>query len=245
MTKRNIFILEEKENPWRGFLEEFFEDTPATLHVFCDSSEANTKFNQPAPDMAFINPHLLSLPLTQKINVLRNSSPEFRVFQLGTSESSKGNARFDDTFDPTPDLMAFQKKLANYLPLPEVVRVLVVDDEPEIGAIIRDFLGGRTHPVFEVECADNGEEGLKAIDKQTPDVLILDIKMPVKDGREVYREITEKGLKIPVIVFFDAISGDEVVEIHKMGKPAVVEKGSRQSEMPVLLYLIKKMVYFG
>ena len=65
------------------------------------------------------------------------------------------------------------------------------------------------------------------------------------DGRELYREIHKRKIELPVIIFFDAISDDEVQSIHQIGRPAIVEKGSHQSEMPIFIDLIKKMVYFG
>jgi chemotaxis family two-component system response regulator PixH len=96
-----------------------------------------------------------------------------------------------------------------------------------------------------VDYAPNGEKGLQKINEKKPDVLILDIKMPVKDGREVYQEIVEKNFKIPVIIFFDAISGEEIYGIRRIGKPAIVEKGSHQSHLAELVALIKKKAYFG
>jgi len=245
MAEKNLLVLEKKGSFWDSFLQEFFEDTRATLHWFEDSLKAGSLFNRLTPDIVFSNPKLLSLPFAQKMNVLRHSRPDFRVFRLGTEETAAPSFVFDDQFEPVSSFEHFQRKLLEHLPLPEKIRVLVVDNEVEIGTMVRDFLERRVNPSFEVDYAPNGEEGIRAIENKKPDVLVLDIKMPIKDGREVYREITSKGLKIPTIIFFDAISGDEMVEIHKVGKPAVIEKGSRQSAMPELMALIKKMAYFG
>jgi DNA-binding response OmpR family regulator len=121
----------------------------------------------------------------------------------------------------------------------------VIDDESEVGRMLEDFLKDRSNPSFEVEYADNGQKGLDAIDRHRPDVILLDIKMPVKDGREVYRELKQRGLDIPVIIFFDAVSGDEMIEIRSIGQPAVLEKGSRQSALTTMPDLIRKMIYFG
>jgi CheY-like chemotaxis protein len=130
------------------------------------------------------------------------------------------------------------------LPQPETIRLLVVDDEPEVGAMIRDFLEGRTAPQFTIECAANGEIAFKKIRQKLPDVVLMDIKMPVRDGRELYRDLVISGLHVPVIVFFDAVSTEELAEIYSLGRPMVVEKGSRQSSPQELINLIKKMAYF-
>jgi CheY-like chemotaxis protein len=245
MAERNLLILEKKESPWFGFLEEFFEDTPSMLHVFHHSTTAGQCLDRIPPDMIFVNPEMLSLSLAQKINVLQQSRSHFRVFQLGSCEGVVPKIQWDACFREIPLFVDFRKTLVEYLPLPEKISVLVVDDEPEIGTMLRDFLERRVNPAFLVDYASDGVQGLQAIEKNRPDVLVLDIKMPVQDGREVYREITKRNLKIPVIVFFDAISGDEILEIHQIGKPAIVEKGSRESSMPELMSLIKKMAYFG
>lgn len=65
------------------------------------------------------------------------------------------------------------------------------------------------------------------------------------DGRELYKAIRKKELDIPTIVFFDAVSTYELSEIHKFGRPAVIEKGSYQGSPPELMHLFKKMAYFG
>lgn len=245
MPKRNVLILDKKDSPWFAFLEEFFEDTPSRLNAFYESAPAGAAIDHTPHDIAFINPELLSPSLTQKFKVLRQHSPDFRAFQIHAPKGSAITFPFEDFFHPMPSLADFQKQLVQHLVLPETVRVLVVDDEPEIGAMMRDFFERRVNPTFEIDYAENGALGLEAIAKKKPDVLVLDIKMPVKDGREVYREIKKNGLDIPVIIFFDAISGDEMMEIHRIGHPAVVEKGARQSAMPEMMTLIKKMAFFG
>jgi len=75
--------------------------------------------------------------------------------------------------------------------------------------------------------------------------MILDIKMPIKDGRDVYRELHEKNIHIPTIVFFDAISSEELAEMRRYGKPAVVEKGAPASAMPELMEMVKKVRFFS
>lgn len=245
MPKRNVLILDNEDSPWFPFLEEFFEDTPSRLNTFYDSASAGAAVDRTPQDIAFINPGLLSPSLTQKLKVLRQRLPDSRTFQIHAPKGSAITFPFEDFFHPVPSLIDFQKQLVQHLVLPEIIRVLVVDDEQEIGAMMRDFFERRVNPTFEIEYAENGAVGLEMIKKKRPDVLVLDVKMPVKDGREVYREIKKNNWDIPVIIFFDAISGDEMVEIHKIGRPAVVEKGARQSAMPEMMTLIKKMAFFG
>lgn len=245
MPERKIFLLDAEDSPWGAFLHEFLEDTSVRFDCFHDSASANGELGRSCYDMGFVNPSLLSLALIQKLRVLQHSRGDFKLFGLSSNTASKDGLVFDEIFPSLPPLMQFQKQLVPHLSVPDVIQVLVIDNEMEIADMVKDFLAERTKPSFNVTHMDNGKKGLDYLARHAPDVIVLDIKMPVKDGREVYREIRTKGLKIPVIIFFDAISGDEMVEVRKYGNPAVVEKGSRHSAMPDMMALIKKMVYFG
>jgi two-component system KDP operon response regulator KdpE len=76
-------------------------------------------------------------------------------------------------------------------------RVLVVDDHPKVLKFIEiglKLLG------FEVFCADSGEQALELVKTARPDVMLLDIFMPGKDGFTVLKELRTTSI-IPVIAF--------------------------------------------
>lgn len=76
--------------------------------------------------------------------------------------------------------------------------------------------------------------------------MVMDIKMPVKDGRQLYRDLKEKDKLPPTIVFCDLIAPEEVLYFRQWGtRPAFVEKGAPSSSMPAMAALIKKLSYFG
>lgn len=246
MPVKNVWLLDGPQSSWHSFLKEYFEDTSAVIYSFFDAPSAAASFPKLPPDIAFVNPGLLSLSLSQKWNVLRGIRPDSRIFSLGRTVKKTGDIPYyDDSFDEPSSFTAFQKKLVRQLPLPERIRLLVVDDEREVGEMLHDYLRDRVNPAFDVEYTDNGETVIQRIAERPPHVVILDIKMPIKDGREVYREIRGKNINVPVIVFFDSVSGEEMVDIRQIGNPAVLEKGSAEGAMPVLADLIKKMAYFG
>ena len=60
-------------------------------------------------------------------------------------------------------------------------RILVVEDQPDNRQIIRDMLVPTGYEITEVE---NGEEAFAAIAKQRPDLILMDIQLPVMDGYE-------------------------------------------------------------
>ena len=77
-------------------------------------------------------------------------------------------------------------------------RILVVEDQPDSRRIIRDMVAGTDYEITE---AENGEEALAAIAKQRPDLILMDIQLPIMDGYTATRLIkTDPALRsIPII----------------------------------------------
>lgn len=243
-SQKRILVLGEEQNPWLVFLQEYFEDTRARVGIFSDAAEAGSYLDQRGCDVAFVVPGCLSFALAQKLKLLRASFPTLRLFQIGNVDSRFSNLPYDEVFEE-PNLEEFQKKLNASLPFPECIRVLVIDDDPEIGRTVRDFLEFRTHPSFEVRLTSGGKQGLEQWQKDPPDVVVLDIKMPDLSGREVFCQMRKRGIRTPVIVFFDAVSEDELTTMRQIDHFAIVEKSTTQSAMSEMMSMIKKMAYFG
>jgi len=53
---------------------------------------------------------------------------------------------------------------------------------------------------FDITTAENGKEALAYVDGEDPDVIVLDLEMPVMDGREFYRELRSRGQDVPVLI---------------------------------------------
>ena len=245
MPKRNILLLEKEDSPWPSFLEEFLSDTLSHPHPFSNAAEAGNFFSKNHVDLALLSDPLLSPALIQKLKAHRQVHPNFRIFAVQMDKPPVQFSSYDSIFTEPLEFLDFQKKITRYLPTPSKLRILMVDDEPEIATSLIDFLKERTSPVIDLECARNGAEGLKIIETRPPDVLILDVKMPVMNGIETYRELKRRDIKFPVIIHFDAVFGDEVVELHKIGSPAIVEKGGHASSVFDMMALILKMYYFA
>jgi two-component system cell cycle response regulator DivK len=88
-------------------------------------------------------------------------------------------------------------------------RILMVEDQEDSRRIVRDLLAATDYEVIEVE---NGEQALAAVAKQRPDLILMDIQLPIMDGYEATRRIkADPALRaIPIIAITSyGLSGDE------------------------------------
>jgi CheY-like chemotaxis protein len=76
-------------------------------------------------------------------------------------------------------------------------KVLIVDDEPEVGQVLREFLSSRG---YETTIARNGPDALSALERDPHDLVLLDVAMPGMDGLEVLSRIADLYPAVPVIM---------------------------------------------
>ena len=91
------------------------------------------------------------------------------------------------------------------LPQPSV---LIVDDDRGLSSMIAFVL--RSYG-FGVDVANSGDVGLGLVAARKYDAVVLDLRMPGKDGRTVFREMRESGIQTPVLILsaYDAQSARE------------------------------------
>jgi len=120
------------------------------------------------------------------------------------------------------------------------IRLVLADDHPPILQGLTVLL--RQEPDLEVlaGCRD-GEETLQAVRQFQPDVLILDILMPGKDGLAVLRELRQLEISTRVILLTAAIDEDNLLEAMRLGVSGVVLK---EMAVPLLIQCVRK-VYAG
>lgn len=103
------------------------------------------------------------------------------------------------------------------------MRVLVVDDEPDVRALVASALGYASADV-EVAEAGDGDEALRVARETRPDIIVLDLAMPARDGFSVLEELRREST-VPVIVLtargleHDKIKGLELGADDYMVKP--------------------------
>ena len=104
-------------------------------------------------------------------------------------------------------------------------KILFVEDEPTLQKAVGEILGQEG---FEVLAALDGEAGLELIKKEKPDLILLDLILPKKDGFTVLKEIKEdENLKdIPVIVLTNLEGMGDVEKAMSLGATTYLVKAN-------------------
>jgi DNA-binding NarL/FixJ family response regulator len=107
--------------------------------------------------------------------------------------------------------------------IPRRVRILIADDHPLIRKTVRATL--EVHPHFEV-CgeAENGAKAIEEAQKLRPDVVILNVNMPVFNGFEAAREIKTSLPESAIIILSSHADERFVEEAKKIGARAYIAK---------------------
>ncbi len=101
-------------------------------------------------------------------------------------------------------------------------RILVVDDDEGVRDAIKMTL---EYEGYACVFARSGQEGLELIGEASPDLVLLDVKMPGMDGLEVLRRMQDRGDTVPVIVISGHGTISTAVEATKRGAFTFLEKG--------------------
>lgn len=120
------------------------------------------------------------------------------------------------------------------------IKLLLAEDEPSLGQIVKESLETRN---FEVFHALNGEEALNIYITKNPEVLVLDVMMPKKDGFTLAKEIREKNPTIPIIFLTAKSQTKDVIEGFQHGGNDYLKKPFSMEELIVRIHSLLDRVH--
>src|SRR5436853_7789273 len=91
-------------------------------------------------------------------------------------------------------------------------KILIIEDEPGIRLALNDEL---RFEGFDVELAEDGPTGLAAVLRSTPELVILDLMLPGRNGFEICQEIRARGIRTPIIVL--TARSQEIDKVRGLG----------------------------
>jgi DNA-binding response OmpR family regulator len=110
------------------------------------------------------------------------------------------------------------------------IKVLLAEDEASLGMIVKESLETRGFTVFH---AENGEEALEVYQQEKPDILVLDVMMPKKDGFTLAKEIRLENKGIPIIFLTAKSQTADVLEGFNHGGNDYLKKPFSMEELIV------------
>jgi DNA-binding response OmpR family regulator len=115
-------------------------------------------------------------------------------------------------------------------------KILIVEDDPNFGSILRDYLSLNN---YNITLAKNGIEGFEKFKKDNFDLCILDVMMPYKDGFTLAKEIREKDSQVSIIFLTAKTLKEDVLKGFKVGGDDYL---SKPFDSDVLLAKIKAIL---
>lgn len=112
------------------------------------------------------------------------------------------------------------------------IKILLVDDEADFREPMSFWFKSKGYSVI---TAGNGEEGIKKINEESPDIVFLDINMPVMDGIETLKRVREFNKDLPVIFISAYLDIKKIEEVKRYGISGVFYKGKDFEEGLALL----------
>lgn len=108
-------------------------------------------------------------------------------------------------------------------------KILIVDDDPALINLFQMVL----KESYDLILAYNGKEALDKVNDQAPDLVLMDVMMPVMDGLEALTKIKENPATstIPVILLTAKVQSKDVLEGYKMGADYYITKPFTSKEL--------------
>jgi len=117
-------------------------------------------------------------------------------------------------------------------------RILIADDQASMRRVLKALI--ETRPNWEV-CGE-AEDGYQAVQKATelqPDLIVLDLSMPVMTGLGAARAISKAMPTVPILIYTMYVSPELAVEAKKAGVQQIVDKaGTREKLLTTMIFLL-------
>lgn len=119
-------------------------------------------------------------------------------------------------------------------------KILLVEDDPNLGMLLQDYL--QLKGKFDIVLCVDGEEGLRAFNKHTFDLCILDVMMPKKDGFALGKEIRKVNETVPIIFATAKAMMEDKASAYDLGGDDYITKPFRIEELLLRINALLKRV---
>lgn len=122
-------------------------------------------------------------------------------------------------------------------------RILVVDDDTTIRMLLRRLLEG--HSEWEVSEAVDGREAVEVIGRSAPDIVILDLSMPIMSGIQAARQISRSYPSLPLLLITVQEVSDQLVDLARTsGFRGAITKNNGREVVSAVEALLRNEMFF-
>lgn len=108
------------------------------------------------------------------------------------------------------------------------IKILYVEDEPFLGRIVKETLERRD---FEVRMVEDGSEAVSAFEESKPDICVLDIMLPQRDGYSIAADLRKRSPEVPIIFVTARTQTEDVVKGFQSGGNDYLRKPFSMEEL--------------
>lgn len=110
------------------------------------------------------------------------------------------------------------------------IKILYVEDEPFLGRIVKESLESRD---FEVSMVTDGQQAQKVFERERPDICVLDVMLPSRDGYSIARDIRQVNPNVPIIFVTAKNQTEDVLKGFEAGGNDYLRKPFSMEELIV------------
>ncbi len=107
------------------------------------------------------------------------------------------------------------------------IKIVMVDDEADFRQLMTFWLESKG---YSIKAASNGQEGVALVQAENPDIIFMDLRMPVMDGAETIRRIREFNKDVPIIIISAYVDDPKIKEAMPYVISGVFYKGKDFAE---------------
>lgn len=120
------------------------------------------------------------------------------------------------------------------------MKILIVEDSLFVQNVVRNVIMEQ-FPESEIIVANNGEKGYEQYVEHKPDLITMDLLMPVLQGHELLKQIREDDTKTPVIIISADVQKATRDEVEELGINGFINKPVTGEKIEQLIRLIKEV----
>ena len=197
MKKLNILLVDDDKD----FAESFYEVLELHGHnveFVYNGEEAMNKFRQKEYDITFMDVKLPGKNGVESFLEIRKLKPDAKVVMMtGYSVEQLLDQAVENGAWAVLHKPLNMKKIFDMIQKIKSAGILIVDDDVDFLESLKNVLKEKGFNVFE---AHNGKEAIEKMSENNIQILILDLRLPVLDGLEVYTELKKAGHNVPTII---------------------------------------------